>query len=140
MHAGHISFYFPGFGSIFTGDTLFSLSCGKLFEGTPEQVIFLQSNLCSVVILSFTSLELPSLNFSFSFFTLVYTTSQCEGIIPLYFRVQINLCMCLCYKMMLEKQTPNVILLRQLKLSLRFRQFIQMLEGWSTSLVSLPCE
>lgn len=41
MHAGHISFYFPGFGSVFTGDTLFSLSCGKLFEGTPEQVITL---------------------------------------------------------------------------------------------------
>jgi len=35
---GHISFYFPGARAIFTGDTLFSLSCGKLFEGTPEQV------------------------------------------------------------------------------------------------------
>ncbi|XP_042482064.1 probable hydroxyacylglutathione hydrolase 2, chloroplastic isoform X2 [Macadamia integrifolia] len=35
---GHICYYFPGSGSIFTGDTLFSLSCGKLFEGTPEQV------------------------------------------------------------------------------------------------------
>lgn len=35
---GHISFYFPGSGVIFTGDTLFSLSCGKLFEGTPEQM------------------------------------------------------------------------------------------------------
>ncbi|KAK4566606.1 hypothetical protein RGQ29_002750 [Quercus rubra] len=36
---GHISFYFPGSGVIFTGDTLFSLSCGKLFEGTPEQML-----------------------------------------------------------------------------------------------------
>lgn len=36
--AGHISFYFPGSGAIFTGDTLFSLSCGKFLEGTPEQV------------------------------------------------------------------------------------------------------
>ncbi|KAF5733911.1 GLYOXALASE 2-1 family protein [Tripterygium wilfordii] len=36
---GHISFYFPGAGAIFTGDTLFSLSCGKLFEGTPEQML-----------------------------------------------------------------------------------------------------
>ncbi|GKV39197.1 hypothetical protein SLEP1_g47005 [Rubroshorea leprosula] len=36
---GHISFYFPGSGTIFTGDTLFSLSCGKLFEGTPEQML-----------------------------------------------------------------------------------------------------
>ncbi|TYI66593.1 hypothetical protein E1A91_D09G234900v1 [Gossypium mustelinum] len=35
---GHISFYFTGSGAIFTGDTLFSLSCGKLFEGTPEQM------------------------------------------------------------------------------------------------------
>ncbi|XP_062173568.1 hydroxyacylglutathione hydrolase 2, mitochondrial-like [Alnus glutinosa] len=36
---GHISFYFPGSGAVFTGDTLFSLSCGKLFEGTPEQML-----------------------------------------------------------------------------------------------------
>lgn len=36
---GHISFYFPGSGAIFTGDTLFSLSCGKLFEGTPDQML-----------------------------------------------------------------------------------------------------
>ncbi|MCL7045316.1 hypothetical protein MKW94_003668 [Papaver nudicaule] len=35
---GHVSYYFPGSGAIFTGDTLFSLSCGKLFEGTPEQM------------------------------------------------------------------------------------------------------
>ncbi|PSR98301.1 Hydroxyacylglutathione hydrolase [Actinidia chinensis var. chinensis] len=36
---GHISFYFPGSKAIFTGDTLFSLSCGKLFEGTPEEML-----------------------------------------------------------------------------------------------------
>ncbi|KAK6146321.1 hypothetical protein DH2020_020190 [Rehmannia glutinosa] len=36
---GHISFYFPGSKSIFSGDTLFSLSCGKLFEGTPQQML-----------------------------------------------------------------------------------------------------
>nr|AFK40777.1 unknown [Lotus japonicus] len=36
---GHISFYFPGSEAIFTGDTLFSLSCGKLLEGTPEQML-----------------------------------------------------------------------------------------------------
>ncbi|KAL7145512.1 hypothetical protein ABFS83_07G089300 [Erythranthe nasuta] len=36
---GHISFYFPGSKSVFTGDTLFSLSCGKLFEGTPQQML-----------------------------------------------------------------------------------------------------
>jgi len=45
--AGHVSFYFPGSGAIFAGDTLFSLSCGKLFEGTPEQVIHdTHSSLC----------------------------------------------------------------------------------------------
>ncbi|XP_022859453.1 hydroxyacylglutathione hydrolase 2, mitochondrial-like [Olea europaea var. sylvestris] len=36
---GHITFHFPGSKSIFTGDTLFSLSCGKLFEGTPQQML-----------------------------------------------------------------------------------------------------
>ncbi|THU71089.1 hypothetical protein C4D60_Mb08t31870 [Musa balbisiana] len=36
--AGHVSFYFPGCKAIFTGDTLFSLSCGKLFEGDPDQM------------------------------------------------------------------------------------------------------
>ncbi|KAL3635045.1 Glyoxalase 2-5 [Castilleja foliolosa] len=36
---GHIGFYFPGSKSIFTGDTLFSLSCGKLFEETPQQML-----------------------------------------------------------------------------------------------------
>ncbi|XP_075100345.1 putative hydroxyacylglutathione hydrolase 2, chloroplastic isoform X2 [Nicotiana tabacum] len=36
---GHISFYFPRSKTIFTGDTLFSLSCGKLFEGTPQQML-----------------------------------------------------------------------------------------------------
>ncbi|XP_021774898.1 hydroxyacylglutathione hydrolase 2, mitochondrial-like [Chenopodium quinoa] len=36
---GHINFHFPESGTIFTGDTLFSLSCGKLFEGTPEEML-----------------------------------------------------------------------------------------------------
>ncbi|KAG6533239.1 hypothetical protein ZIOFF_007105 [Zingiber officinale] len=36
---GHVSYYFPGCGAIFTGDTLFSLSCGKLFEGDPDQML-----------------------------------------------------------------------------------------------------
>lgn len=38
---GHVCYYFAGSGAIFTGDTLFSLSCGKLFEGTPQQVFLL---------------------------------------------------------------------------------------------------
>lgn len=33
---GHISYYMPGV--IFCGDTLFSAGCGRLFEGTPEQM------------------------------------------------------------------------------------------------------
>tara|TARA_B100001175_G_C19442144_1_gene606825 strand:+ start:289 stop:1008 length:720 start_codon:yes stop_codon:yes gene_type:complete len=35
---GHIGFYFYKEQSIFTGDTLFSLGCGKLFEGTYLQM------------------------------------------------------------------------------------------------------
>ena len=35
---GHICFYFYKERSIFTGDTLFSLGCGKLFEGTYLQM------------------------------------------------------------------------------------------------------
>lgn len=35
---GHIAFYFPEISSLFCGDTLFSLGCGRLFEGTPEQM------------------------------------------------------------------------------------------------------
>ncbi|KAG7570319.1 Metallo-beta-lactamase [Arabidopsis thaliana x Arabidopsis arenosa] len=36
---GHISFYFPGSATIFTGDLIYSLSCGTLSEGTPEQML-----------------------------------------------------------------------------------------------------
>lgn len=35
--AGHISYY--GDGLLFCGDTLFAGGCGRLFEGTPEQMI-----------------------------------------------------------------------------------------------------
>jgi hydroxyacylglutathione hydrolase len=34
--AGHIAYY--GHGALFCGDTLFSAGCGRLFEGTPEQM------------------------------------------------------------------------------------------------------
>lgn len=37
--SGHICFYFPGSKAMFSGDTLFSLSCGKLFEGNAAQVL-----------------------------------------------------------------------------------------------------
>ena len=35
---GHIAFYFFKEKKIFTGDTLFSLGCGRVFEGTNEQM------------------------------------------------------------------------------------------------------
>ena len=35
---GHICFYFHKDASVFTGDTLFSLGCGKIFEGTHSQM------------------------------------------------------------------------------------------------------
>ena len=36
--SGHICFYFSKDKMAFTGDTLFSLGCGKIFEGTYEQM------------------------------------------------------------------------------------------------------
>lgn len=35
---GHIAYWFPQSQILFAGDTLFSLGCGRLFEGTPEQM------------------------------------------------------------------------------------------------------
>ena len=35
---GHICFYFYKNNSVFTGDTLFSLGCGRIFEGTYSQM------------------------------------------------------------------------------------------------------
>ena len=35
---GHIVLYFPDAGILFAGDTLFAMGCGRLFEGTPEQM------------------------------------------------------------------------------------------------------
>ncbi len=36
--SGHIAYYFADAGIAFVGDTLFALGCGRLFEGTPEQM------------------------------------------------------------------------------------------------------
>jgi hydroxyacylglutathione hydrolase len=36
--SGHIAFWFPDSHALFCGDTLFSLGCGRLFEGTAEQM------------------------------------------------------------------------------------------------------
>lgn len=40
----HIAYYFPpaeagGWGELFCGDTLFAGGCGRLFEGTPQQMV-----------------------------------------------------------------------------------------------------
>ncbi len=36
--SGHIAFYFADEGMAFVGDTMFALGCGRLFEGTPQQM------------------------------------------------------------------------------------------------------
>lgn len=36
--AGHIAYHFADDGLIFVGDTLFAMGCGRLFEGTPDQM------------------------------------------------------------------------------------------------------
>ena len=35
---GHVSFYAPSAGAVFVGDTLFALGCGRLFEGTAQDM------------------------------------------------------------------------------------------------------
>lgn len=35
---GHIAYWFAADKALFCGDTLFSLGCGRLFEGTPQQM------------------------------------------------------------------------------------------------------
>ena len=35
---GHIAYHMPAEEALFAGDTLFSLGCGRVFEGTPEQM------------------------------------------------------------------------------------------------------
>ncbi|MBJ6120234.1 hydroxyacylglutathione hydrolase [Sphingomonas mollis] len=36
--AGHVAFHFADDAVLFTGDTLFAMGCGKLFEGTPAEM------------------------------------------------------------------------------------------------------
>jgi hydroxyacylglutathione hydrolase len=36
--AGHVAFHLPAAGIAFTGDTLFAMGCGRLFEGTAAQM------------------------------------------------------------------------------------------------------
>ena len=46
--AGHIAYYFEDEDTIFVGDTMFAMGCGRLFEGTAEQMY---SNLQRIVAL-----------------------------------------------------------------------------------------
>ncbi|MGE5503431.1 MAG: hydroxyacylglutathione hydrolase [Actinomycetota bacterium] len=36
--SGHVAYWFPDSDAVFCGDTLFSLGCGRLFEGSPQQM------------------------------------------------------------------------------------------------------
>ncbi|MEQ9560228.1 MAG: hydroxyacylglutathione hydrolase [Rhodospirillales bacterium] len=36
---GHIAYWFAGSDALFCGDTLFAMGCGRLFEGTPQQMV-----------------------------------------------------------------------------------------------------
>ncbi|MCJ9428493.1 hydroxyacylglutathione hydrolase [Kordiimonas marina] len=36
--AGHIAYHFADADALFCGDTLFAMGCGRLFEGTPDQM------------------------------------------------------------------------------------------------------
>lgn len=36
--AGHVVFHFAGDGLLFSGDNLFAMGCGRLFEGTPAEM------------------------------------------------------------------------------------------------------
>src|SRR4051812_37666363 len=36
--AGHIAYYLPEEGTVFVGDTMFAMGCGRLFEGSAEQM------------------------------------------------------------------------------------------------------
>ncbi len=35
---GHVAYHVPDAGAVFTGDSLMALGCGRLFEGSPEQM------------------------------------------------------------------------------------------------------
>ncbi|MEO1238842.1 MAG: hydroxyacylglutathione hydrolase [Pseudomonadota bacterium] len=35
---GHVAYYLPDRGALFSGDSLMAMGCGRLFEGTPQQM------------------------------------------------------------------------------------------------------
>ena len=36
---GHVAYYFPALGAVFTGDTMFIAGCGRVFEGKAETMV-----------------------------------------------------------------------------------------------------
>lgn len=46
--AGHIAIYLPGEALVFTGDTLFAMGCGRLFEGTAEDMFAAMAKLAAL--------------------------------------------------------------------------------------------
>lgn len=45
---GHVAYYLPAQGLLFTGDSLMAWGCGRLFEGTPEQMFDSLSRLAAL--------------------------------------------------------------------------------------------
>jgi hydroxyacylglutathione hydrolase len=46
--AGHIAVHLPGESVVFTGDTLFAMGCGRLFEGTAEDMFRAMAKLAAL--------------------------------------------------------------------------------------------
>jgi len=46
--AGHIAYHFGQDGAVFVGDTLFAMGCGRLFEGTAEQMFVNMNRLAAL--------------------------------------------------------------------------------------------
>jgi hydroxyacylglutathione hydrolase len=46
--AGHIAIHLPGAQLVFTGDTLFAMGCGRLFEGTPADMFTAMAKLAAL--------------------------------------------------------------------------------------------
>ena len=46
--AGHIAIHLPGEQIVFTGDTLFAMGCGRLFEGTPADMFAAMATLAAL--------------------------------------------------------------------------------------------
>lgn len=46
--AGHVAFHLPAASVVFTGDTLFAMGCGRLFEGTAAQMYANMQRLASL--------------------------------------------------------------------------------------------